>query len=545
MSSEQPAQMASATSTAVALPPQRLHPAWIVISGVRQLRAFILPLVIAIFVQRGEGQVVFLAIGSVLAVVGLFAQTLTWMNFRYEVAGGELRVRSGLLSRRERSVPLERIQSVDTSENLLQRVFRVVQVTVETAAGGADTDVKLEALRREDAAALIDRLDAARLRRGEQVAPVDRNTGPALEGAGTPRTAGTAAPARAAQAELIRRITTRDLVLAAATSGRIGPALAIMAAGWQFADDILGDDVWERLALQAAHTTIQGLVLIATIVAVFAWGLAFVSTVLTFGGFELRRQDDRLIVRHGLLDRRQSTIPIARIQAISIGEPLLRQPLRLAAIRFESAGYGKDTSESGVLFPVLPRREVRDLIARCAPAFAVENRLIAGNGLNRLPPRARARYIVAEVYALVSFVAVATIVAAVVPRIAWWWGLVPLLLAPLVALYGNLQYRDAGWSIDADDRLLVRGRTFSRWLTITPRRRVQRRLVRQTIFQRRVDLANFTYTVASGGQGGVVTIRHLDAGVADELAARLGPRRNPSPRAGMNRAAPADPPLPG
>ncbi len=531
MSTEQPAPEGEPDSAIVALPSQRLHPAWIIISGVRQLRAFIIPLVVAVILQRGNGQIVFLAISSVLALIGLVTQTLAWMNVRYEVAGGELRFRSGLISRRERTVPLERIQSVDTSENVLQRLFKVVQVTVETAAGGAGTDVKLEALRREDAVALIERLDAARLRRGESAIPIDPDSESALDGAEVPRPTAPAGTTIAIQGEVIRRITTRDLILAGATSGRIGPALAIFAVAWQFADDILGEDIWEQLALQAAHTTIQGLVLIAAIVAVFAWALAFASTVLTFGGFELRRQDDRLIIRHGLLDRRQSTIPIARIQAISISEPLLRQPLRLAAVRFESAGYGKDTAESGVLFPVLPRGEAAELIARCAPAFVIDDRLISGDGLDRLPRRARARYIMAEVYALLAFVVVVVIVAALVPRVSWWWGLALLVFTPLVAFNGYLQFRDAGWAIDAADRFVVRGRTFNRWLTITPRRRVQRRLVRQNLFQRRVDLANFTYTVASGGQGGVVSIRHLDASVADDLAARLGPRYRPVPAA--------------
>lgn len=530
MSNDVPEQAGAIDDASLALPPQRLHPAWIVINGVRQLRAFIVPLIVAVFLQRGNGQIVILGIGAALAVFGLVTQTLTWMNVRYEVAGGELRFRSGLFSRRERSVPLERIQAVDSSENLLQRVFKVVQVTVETAAGGAGTDVKLEALRREDAVALIERLDAARVRRGVPAISVDPDAESARADGDHVQQIAPARPALSTQGEVVRRITTRELILAGATSGRVGPALAIMVAAWQFADDILGEDIWERLALQAAHTSIQGLALIAGIVAVFAWVLAFASTVLTFGGFEVRRHDDRLIVRHGLLDRRQATIPISRIQAISISEPLLRQPFRLAAVRFESAGYGKDTAESGVLFPVLPRSEVRDLIARCAPSFAIEDRLIAGDGLSRLPRRARVRYIMAEVYAVLALVVVAVMVLALVPGGSWWWGLTPLVATPLVAFYGNLQFRDAGWTIDAEDRFVVRGRTFNRWLTITPRRRVQRRLVRQNYFQRRVDLANLTFTVASGGQGGVVTIRHMEAGVAYDAAARSGPRRLSPPQ---------------
>lgn len=502
------------------LPPRRLHPAWIIISGVRQLRAFIVPLIIALFVQSGNGQIFFLAGGSAIAVLGLVGQALTWMVFRYEVAGGELRVRSGLLSRRERSVPLERIQALDTSENLMQRLFRVQQIKVETAAGGGSgSDVVLEALSRREATALLDRLNAAKFRRDGVTAS---EAGPGHSAAAHPADV---MPVATSDGEVLRRITTRDLVLAGATSGRVGPALAILAAAWQFADDILGDDIWERLALQAAHSTVQGVILIVGGIALFSWGLAFVSTVLTFGGFELRLQDDRLIVRHGLLDRRQATVPIARIQAITVSETLLRQPLRMALLRFESAGYGKDTPESGVLFPIIPLAEVSDLIARCNPAFAVDPGVIAGESLQRLPTRSRNRYIVAEVRGVLVLTAITLAAARALPDVPWWWGFGALALAPFSALYGWLQFRDTGWTIDAGDRFVVRGRTVVRRLTIIPRRRLQRRAVTQNPFQRRVDLANFSAAVASGGSGGTVGIRHLDAGNAEELAARLGPGR--------------------
>jgi len=502
------------------LPPRRLHPAWIIISAVRQLRAFIVPLIIALFVQSGNGQIFFLGGGSAIAVLGLIGQALTWMVFRYEVAGGELRVRSGLVSRRERSVPLERIQALDTSENLMQRLFRVQQIKVETAAGGGSgSDVVLEALSRRDAAALLDRLNAARFRRDAVTAP---ESGPGQSAAAQPVDVMSAATS---DGEVLRRITTRDLVLAGATSGRIGSALAILAAAWQFADDILGDDIWERLALQAAHSTVQGVILIVGAIALFSWGLAFVSTVLTFGGFELRLQDDRLIVRHGLLDRRQATVPIARIQAITVSETLLRQPLRMASLRFESAGYGKDTPESGVLFPIIPLAEVSDLITRCNSAFAVDPGVIAGRGLERLPERSRNRYVVAEVRGVLVLTAITLAVARALPDVPWWWGFGTLALAPIAALYGWLQFRDTGWTIDAGDHFVVRGRTVVRHLTIIPRRRLQRRAVTQNPFQRRVDLASFSAAVASGGSGGTVGIRHLDAVEAEELAWRLNPRR--------------------
>jgi putative membrane protein len=62
--------------------------------------------------------------------------------------------------------------------------------------------------------------------------------------------------------------------------------------------------------------------------------------VLAHAGFTLSREGDFLYVKRGLLERREATIPLARIQAVRISEGVLRQPFGLASLRVESAGYG-------------------------------------------------------------------------------------------------------------------------------------------------------------------------------------------------------------
>lgn len=507
------------------IPARRLHPAWIVIGGLRVARGFVVPLGIAVFVQEGPAQLVFLGIGLAVAALGLFMQFLTWSVFRYEIAGGELRIRSGLVFRQERSVPLERIQSVDSSESPLQRFFHVVQLNIETAAAGTKgSDVTLAALSQTEAVELLERLNAARTR-----GSAGRRGGEAAGTVGEPDAEvapGAAAPSLADEGELLRKITLGDLLLTGATSGRIGPALALLTAAWQFADDVLSDETYERLALRASHTTLQGLLFLVGLLAAVAWVLAFISTVLTFGGFELRRQGDRLLIRHGLLDRKQSTVPVQRIQAVSVRESLLRQPLRLATVRFESAGYGTDSAESGVLFPIVPMREVTDLLERAVPGFAISPETLAGIGINGLPRRARRRYVLSEVWpALVVAVGVGVLAW----RVSWldgMWAAIAVVLVPIAGIYGLLQYRDAGWEVDGQDRLVVRGRRVERQLTVTPRRRLQRRSVSQNVLQRRADLANLTVAIASGGSGGTMLVRHMDLGEAEELVTSLASRRD-------------------
>ncbi|MBA2519411.1 MAG: PH domain-containing protein [Chloroflexia bacterium] len=495
--------------------PRRQHPAVILLDVGRSLSALILPLLV-LAISRGEDnrQLWFLGIGGVWLVISAIYQFVAWRQFTFEVTGSELRVHSGVLERKERLVPLERIQAVDIHETPLQRLAGVVGVRVETAAGGAEgADVKIGALTRADAELLRRRLGVTR-----QSRPVAATSGPGL-GTG---------PVTPANGELIRRLSTPELLLAAVTSGTIGPALAVVGFASQVIDDILPEEIWSRLALDATALSPRALIPLVVLVAVIAWLLAIAGTVLTYGGFELRRFEDRVIISHGLLERRRRTVPVARMQAIVVTEGLLRRPLGLASVSFESAGYGQESGESGVLWPLLRRTEAVALVASVAPslATAIERRELAGP-----PPRALSRYLVADV---ASWLALCGIVLGIgwfltsglvawLTWFQWWWGGLLLIGLPVVGLNAVLRFRDAGWRIDPAQLLVISNGGLTRKTTIVPRRRIQFQTVNRNVFQRRADLATLHMAIASGGAGGGAAVDHLDAGVAFGIVDRLGP----------------------
>lgn len=519
-----------------ALPPRRLHPAWILLSLIRSARGFVIPVAVLLF-SGSRGDTPFLAVGGGIAALSIAAQTATWWLFRYEVADGKLRVRSGLFNRQERSVPLDRIQAVDVAETPLQRLLGIVRIRIETAAGGtAGSDVTLEALSRADAADLRARLGAARQRTAALRQPATTPGDP-------PRPAGRPATlAFGESGELIRALSPGALLAAGATSGRIGPALAIFGFVSQLADDVLPERLWERLAMLAPGFSFRGVLIAAAVIGVGAWLLAIGSTVLAFGGFALRREGDQLQISAGLLDRRRSTIPLGRIQAITITEGLLRQPFGLAALRIESAGYGTDSAESGVLFPLIRRSEIAGLLERACPEVAVALTGPAAVRLAGPPPRARRRYVLGGVWSVLLATVGTTLAAWAIPPAPWWWGLAPLALVPPVALLGLLGYRDAGWAVDAGGRLVVRGRGLARQTAVMPLRRIQRREIGRDLLQRRARLATFRAAVASGGAGGRVEVAHLDDEEADALLTRLATPQRPARSARRPVAAPGEPP---
>ncbi len=476
---------------------RRLHPAAMLLEAIKMVRRGVSAIVIpgiAFLASQGFSTTTMALLLLGLVVVAVLAAVwgfLSWRATTYEVSGGAFRLRRGVLQKSERTIPLDHVQSVDTVQGVIQRLFGVVEVRVETAGGGAsEPDAALSAVSREAADGLRRELEG---------------------GAGTP-----VETDEAAGPTVLRSLGTRELLIAGATSGQIGVALSVIAVASQLFDDVLSETLTRRLIEVAAPRSVTAVLVLVFAVGLFAWLLAIAGTVLAHAGFTLSRDGDFLYVRRGLLERREATIPLSRIQAIRIVEGSLRQPFGLATLRVESAGYGEEAGVSTVLFPLLPRSEVEEFLRHAAPEFA------GLPTLRPIPARAFRRYVfraVVPALPLVVALASALYFVAQAPLVL---ASLPLLLVVPAAAYGWLCYRAAGWAFE-DDRLVVRFRRFSRTTAVATRRRLQSREVVRSPFQRRVRLATFRAQVASGGGGSVLAVTDLEAASAESLVGDLSP----------------------
>src|SRR5215217_8917999 len=141
----------------------RLHPAAIGVLALGALRDAALPLVVllaASLAGRGLDREA-LVRGAAYLVLGVAIASLTgfarWMSTRYAVDAHGVHWRSGLLRRKSTTVPLSRIQGLDTVAGPVQRLFGVVALHVQTAGGGAKGEIVLDAV----GPAAVERIRAA------------------------------------------------------------------------------------------------------------------------------------------------------------------------------------------------------------------------------------------------------------------------------------------------------------------------------------------------------------------------------------------------
>src|SRR3954466_153455 len=130
----------------------RLHPAAIGVLALGALRDAAVPIVVLLVASlAGRGlDTEALVRGAIYLVLGVAIASLTgfvrWMSTSYAVDDRGVHWRSGGLSKKSTTVPLGRIQGLDTVAGPVQRLFGVVAVHVQSAGGGAKGEIVLDAV---------------------------------------------------------------------------------------------------------------------------------------------------------------------------------------------------------------------------------------------------------------------------------------------------------------------------------------------------------------------------------------------------------------
>ena len=481
---------------------RRLHPAWVAARTISLLRGLI-PALIGLAVGLREWAV---PAAIVLALGVVVLRVLEWRATRYAVVDEALRVRSGVLARRERVVPASRISALDTSRGIVQRVFGLVALEVQTAGGGKQAELRLDALTTDEAERLRAALGHAG--RSEAAEPDHR---PTPELAGPPRSP-----------PPVYAITGRQLVIAALTGPQLGLVAVLVGSVLSQGQELLPDGLTDRVGDEISSASATTLVVFVVLGVLVAAAVSVAATVLAFAEFTVVRDDRRLRVRRGLLTERTGTIPLDRIHGVRIVEGLLRRPLGFATVQVEVAGYRGDDDLTRTLVPLVARRDLPGLLERMLPELHWPD-----GDLERPPARARRRY-----WTLPLLVGLAPAVAAAV-----WLpgGAKALAAAPLLAglALGDARWRGVGWLL-GDDVLAVRRQLVARTTLLALARRVQRVHVRDQPFQRRAHLASFDVVLATGRHGHVT---HLDARDADAVQRRVAARTTREPPPAVRRAA--------
>lgn len=471
---------------------KKLHPITAVINSLKSLKDAIIPIVIIVLANgfnlnfdiRSENffsEMFPLLILGVLIVGSLVSGLIKWLTFKYWFEDSELRIEYGLIVKKKRFIPFDRIQSLNYKEGIFHRIFGLVQVLVETAGSKTGKpEAELTAITKQAA----DEIEL-RMKQAKQV-DVEVDIHPSQT--------------------IIHQMTIAELFLHATTSSGVGVVLAgVFAVVSQFAEFIPFDVIYDELAVLIQYSVI----LIAFIIAfglLVTWCISVVITFINYYQFTVATEENRIIVTRGLLEKKRLTIPMQRVQAIKIVENPIRQMLGLCAVVVESAGGGfkGDTDKKTVLMPLTSKKKAIEALAILLPDFDFSGQV------DVVPPKkARPFFYRFNFIWLVPFIGA-------VSYFFYPYGLLSLLIIVPILLLGSWQYKTTGYKI-SNDQITIVSRLISRVTFVAQKKRIQIVQSRQSYFQKRKQLSSCRIVVMSGMAGAEAEVSHLEQEQVDVI----------------------------
>ena len=433
---------------------------------------------------------------------------LHYLTFRYRYGETEMVIRSGLVFRKERHIPYARIQNIDAVQNVLHRLLNVAEVKVETG-GGETAEATMSVLPMPAFHEMRTRVFAERHARPETTSIHDVAAPPS-----TP----------------LLQLGTRELLLSGFIDNR---GAVVIAAGvgvlWELGlfermvPAVFGEQISGRRAARNLLRDVFGNVTVSLdrlliAVAVIAALLLFVR-LLSMGwaavrlhGFKLALVGGDARTEYGLLTHVAATIPLRRIQTLTIRETPLHRLFKRVAVKADTAGGRSDQggakAEREWLAPILRRDAlpgfVRSLLGH--PYDAVQWQPVAPGAFRR------------EVK---GWLLMALLMFA---GLAFWarWSAIAVLPVLIIwaVVCAHQTVTHLGWDI-TDEALLFKSGWLWRRVVIVRFAKIQTVTLGETPFDRRTVMAAVHIDTAGASERSVVRIPYLPRDTATRLYRQL------------------------
>lgn len=485
-----------------AAPFEYLHPLSIVLKSLSAVGRNIVLIGILYFslFDRNIGYTMLATLVILAAIVGITA--LVWSRFTWQIGEREVRIKSGLLNRNNRSIPFDRIQDVSLEQKLISRLLGLTTVRFETGSGAGE-DGELNALKLEDGEAIRDIIrDYKSGQIGEnstQAEPLPESERPPLFAMDNRRI-------------LIAGLFNFSFILLAIL-GTIAQNLDFLIPEGFFDPRNWIETLTEQDAINGLSMAARVGGVVAAIFSLITVGIVsgIVRTYVREYGFRLDLADTGtrgFRRRRGLFTLTDMVMPIHRVQAAVIQSGPVRERFGWYHLKFQSlagdpsgetdhsaAPCARQEEMAGILDET-PIMDVPENLAfqKVNPAFWWRNAILAllllsavaiGNGLFVHP----------------GFFAIL------------------LLALPVIALM-FLNWRKHQYAL-SEDQLFVRSGWWRRRLTILPVRRVQTVDISQSPLDHPLELADLTIGVAGGSSISPLKIQAIPVATAKALRARL------------------------
>jgi len=432
-----------------------------------------------------------------LFLMGIVGTMIFHRRFRFRIEDDAVRVRQGLIEKKELRVRFARVQTVQIGQPFYFKPFGLVRFTLETP-GGQQSEVELPGIPRGLAEDMRDRIIGLQ---SDSPAVLDPEAADSSDASLADSALAGTSLYQASTWRLFRHgLSSNQIWLLAGLAAWFFGTLSERFGEWADAQGWFVDidpTAWELLWLFVGGLIVAllGLLLV----------LSGLLSIVRFHGFRLSDHGDRLVGLGGLLDQREQTVKREKITGLTVKQSGLGRLLGCWHIVVRQTSSAEEEMPGQKKSFIVPGLNDEDL--------SLTREIVAGWRFpDQFTPIAqRFRRVYWMRFAAFGLIAIGT----------WLWisghaivvGLIPLIGLALILAAVHLRWRHWGWSIDRRE-LWVRRGFVGQSFDVFDLDRVQQVQIRRSRYQRRHDLANLVLVLPQG----LVTVPYLTLGNAAQLA---------------------------
>ncbi len=478
---------------------KRLHPFTLLYRLVVALPNAALPIIFVLY-SGSTGEWAYIFISLFLGFFILPGILLNYFYFDYTITEQEVVIRSGVLSKKERHIKIDRIQNVTITQNFLHKLMRIAKVQLETA-GDATTEGNLDSVSIADS---------------ERIREIIRNHQHEKSSTTIVNEEGEQVEVKQIEEEenVIFSMSLWDTIKYGAVRFR---PIVLVASAWIFSmfsqlnpnwteelEVILESGYKEYIKQLDIFSMILYAIAGVLLVLLFSWILDILLTVNTYHKFKLVSEKGKLLTSQGLFSSQKGAIPLKKLQMMVIKSNPITRKLNFYRLDLQTAGFGggdgtKAKSETAI--PFAKFSQVKEIINKIR---AVELPEV----FTKVSPKSIRRAVVKYLLFSIPFG-----FALYFTFDSFW---ILLVLLPIIGFAAYIRYQYRGYHVENNQIIVKQGFWFQK-ISIIPIEKIQTLHKRSSYFQRRLGLATVEIDTAATVYGNDASIIDIDNDIATEI----------------------------
>lgn len=329
----------------------------------------------------------------IIFLISFINQFLEVRVTRYWLEADQFIVTSGWINKKRKELNISRIQSLDTTQSLINQIVGGVSLQIKTPSDG----IELATISKKQSDLLEQAIKLKQIELNNNDSIRESNAFKSeIEQEKTNTPVEKAKDLNAFNAEnnqrLIFKMSFKTLLLMAMTSGAIGVAIATISPIIGAFQEVIPWNKWTSNLWHWVNSIIMIILILVIAVLLISYIIGTIITLIRYYNYTVIQQDNQLKITYGLFNVKNITVPTNRLQAVLEKQSFLRKLFGYTSIHFVITSdlnvESKEDASDNVKIMILPfikRKEAYKIIGKLVPEmnFGEVNKGMPWRGYHR------------------------------------------------------------------------------------------------------------------------------------------------------------------